>query len=286
MQLATIPRTSSNTPARKPMISERSQVDQNFEARAGRAAHNVSVGWLKWVAMIITASFTSQAAWFLTHSYFYAVAAVILAEGSFLFWEGRFRYAENAVQQIVAGSSWVISIAAIALTGLASATFLANQAGLFSLFAVLPDWVQSSITYTMISLAAIHAVTGVVYAFVSDSDAARRQFARETRTIQELKDRAKLKAGLTIARREAAKYLELVETRGAQIGDQMGLEEWERTVAHVKGQLGDTPSPTQQPRSMPPALFRAPEDPQPAIEFGQWMAGTNHNGHKPNDPVG
>ena len=262
-----------------------SQVDQSFEDRSSKALTGIGRGWLKWVAMVITASFTSQAAWFLTSSYFYAVAAVILAEGAFLYWESRFRFAENKLQQVVAGISWVISITAIALTGLASATFLANQAGHFSLFAVIPDWAQNAITYTMISLAAVHAVTGVIYAFVSDSDAARREFARESRGIEMIQERAKLKAGLTIARSQAKRYTELVESQGQKIGDAMGLEEWERTVAHVKGQLGQPPTPAT--RSMPPALFR---DGQEHTDFVQaWQladreasgGGGNHNG-----PVG
>ena len=81
-----------------------SQVDTSYEERSSQALTGIGKGWLKWVAMLITASFTSQAAWAFTGSYFYAVAACILAEGAFLFWEARYRNAENTVQQIIAGT--------------------------------------------------------------------------------------------------------------------------------------------------------------------------------------
>lgn len=250
---------------------QKSTVEQSFSKSIERTIATAGGVWLKWLAMVITASFTGQAALYLTGSWFYAVGWVMLAEGAFLFWEARFRHAENNLQHVLAGVAWVIAITAIVLTDLASATLLAHNAGLFTLFATVPDWAQNIITYTMAILAAIHAVMGVLFHFVSDSDAAARAHAREYRSIQQAKTQAQQSADLEIARHEAETYFRLVKEQAPQIGQTMGIDAWEKTVAHAKAKV--QAQQTDRTAEPAPAPFR--HDPIP--ELAERDRGNGHH---------
>ncbi len=111
-----------------------SPIDARLEA-FGRA---VSLHWLRFVALAVTAILTGYAGFSYTQNLIFSLALVALAEGASLFWAGRVEDAGNRVQMVAAVIGTVIAWSSIAITDLASVTIIAHGAEFFTIFQQIP----------------------------------------------------------------------------------------------------------------------------------------------------
>lgn len=169
--------------------------------------------WWLLLAALVTGSFTWHAAGYFWGSLFYQAMAVIFTEGALLVWvyrlEGAIGGGDDGVRD--ANEDWqmwfsivaaVISFAAIIATDLASAAILANEAGVFDVYASIPGWAQFIVTNLVWILASANVLLGGLYQAMSPEAVLERVKAASERKVQ----RAKVKAERERAIHEAQAY--------------------------------------------------------------------------------
>lgn len=148
---------------------------------------------IKIVGMLVTAAFTFSSVWYVfdpqtNWEWFVAslasAAMVTLAEGSFLAWQYSLIQAENKLQGFVGSVMLIVSVVAIAMTDLASATFAASESGFITIYEEIPTWAQQVVTYSLPMLALANAFMAVLNDAVSDTAGAERKAAKKIRTAR------------------------------------------------------------------------------------------------------
>lgn len=161
--------------------------------------------WPRLMLSLLTATFTWQAAYILTGEVYYAVMAVVLAEGLFLYWLSRIESYENTAQGIIATVMFLVSCTAIFLTDIASAVLIANKNDTLQFYNVVPDWVGWVVTNVTPILASFNLITYGLFEYMSDTNRDKREHDSRTRNVERIvkaskRDIMRLKARVRVLR--------------------------------------------------------------------------------------
>jgi hypothetical protein len=152
---------------------------------------HIKAHWPRYMLSIITATFTATAAQTLTGQAYYALMAVLLAEGMWLYWLSRVEVFENKGQQFVSVLMFIVCSIAIILTDIASAVLLANGNDAQQFFQTVPAWVASVVTNVTPILGASNLITYGLFEFFSDTNRDKRDRASKKRHMERVTDASK-----------------------------------------------------------------------------------------------
>ncbi len=165
----------------------------------------VKAHWPRYMLSFLTGTFTFQAAYIMTGEAYYAVMAVLLAEGMFLYWLSRFDAYENASQKTVVMIMFVTSCIAIFLTDMASAVLIVNNNDQEQFISVMPAWVVWVIMNSTPYLSASNLVAYGLFEFFSDTARDKREHSSQHRNVDRIvkaskRDSAKLRSRMQVLR--------------------------------------------------------------------------------------
>lgn len=199
---------------------------------------------IQYAAYAVMAIFTYHAIYTFTGNPILAVGGFVLAEGGARFWEKKFRVAENEWQSWVAGLGFILSAIAAVATDAASAAILANEMGIFSFFATVPEWAQITVTFVTVIMATVQILAATSYKWFSDTDKILRQKLKELAAMQVENDNAvkiaRANAELEIQKAQVARMQELALENARTEGDKRAQEEFARLIS---GKAAKTPQP-------------------------------------------
>lgn len=236
------------------------KLDAALKGGAGDLLDFVRRNWLLYAGMGVTAFLTGYAAYEWTRNPLYAVVAVMLSEGAFLFWKGRIPESGNAVQKGADIAGTAISLIAIVLTDIASAIIVAVKYGgdLFTGFTAVPVWAQGVVVFVGVALAITHIILKTVFDYFSaEAEAERKERAAKADADEQIKS-ARRAARIAEAKAHAAEYERLAREQAAQIGRSRGAEMWRNEHADVPTYAADTAS-VKPPEEVNPTP-RPPKD--------------------------
>lgn len=161
---------------------------------------------------------------------YYAVGFLATAEGATLFWETKLVFHDvdtegkpNMVQLWTARIALVVSIAAVIVTGLAAADFLAVWRGKLSAFSNIQTWAQGWVVWAIPVLFVFHAVSAILYWYNSE-DARLERWKSQTR-LQTQAQMSELEAQAWI--NEYQKIApDLAKMKGAALARKAALEDF------------------------------------------------------------
>jgi hypothetical protein len=207
------------------------QADATFREKSNRFLVYASQNWLRYAALVCTGILTGIAGWTLTSNIFYTTFLILLAEGASLFWTARAEDNGNPTQAGISIVGTAVAWIAIVLTDLSSATILASQSNIkiFSIFATVPVWAQSVVTYVLPTLAVTHGVLGTTHYFFSEEARLKRDLAKTEREARRAIAQAEAEAKQNIAKAQADKFKELAEANAEGIGRDRGEKLWDKT---------------------------------------------------------
>lgn len=197
------------------------QVDSQFR-------EVLAENWLRWLALIVTASLTGFAAYSLTGSVLYIAALVGLAEGATLFWTSQSDRNGNPTQNFLSIVGLVLAWGAIVATDLSAAAILGNLANVevFSAFAAVPEIAQRVVVFVLPILAVGHGLLGTAHYYFSEGAALQREINKTLREARKDIEEARAQAAVDKARAQASEYARIAKTEAPKLGTAAGAALW------------------------------------------------------------
>ena len=202
--------------------------------------------WLRYIALMVTASLTGYAVWSYTFNALYVLATIALAEGASLYWTKRVEDYGNPIQMWTAGAGAVLAWIAIICTDLASATIIASSSNLkvLTVFAQVPAWAQATVVYVVPLLAVVHGVLATFHYFFSEIAEMRRNISADLRLAHYEIQKAQAQSSVDIAQAQAQRYREIASTESMNTGYRRAQELWDLDAGLKAGDGNFTTPPS------------------------------------------